>query len=204
MGLLASSVSITQYKVNGILENPVIEMVLKGLTANAISEIDEDVSEKISGWTSFENPFKPDFKGSSFVYGPYFIFSLRIDKKILSSKIIQKHIAIETEKRMSSSGRNYLSANEKKMIKDHVINILSLRIPATPNIYDIIWSYETASIWFFSNLKSANEELETHFYKSFKLTLIRLFPYTRAELMTGLSDLQKDTLSKISPTAFTA
>ena len=204
MGLLSSAVSITRYRVNGALENPLLETIAKRLTTNAVCDIDDAVSVKIVGWTSFENPFKPDFSGSSFVYGPYFIFSLRIDKKNLPSKTVQKHIALETEKRLSKTGREYLSAHEKQMIKDHVLNILNLRIPATPNLYDIIWDYEAASIWFFSNLKAANEELETLFFKSFKVTLTRLFPYTTADHAIGLSNSQRDALSNLTPTLFTA
>ena len=86
------------------------------------------------------------------------------------------------------------------MIKDHVINALSLRIPATPNIYDLVWNYEDSSVWFFSNLKAANEELETLFSKSFDLSLIRMFPYTSTFLSTDISDSQRDELQKISPT----
>ena len=89
------------------------------------------------------------------------------------------------------------------MIKDHVVNLLSLRIPATPNIYDVFWDYEGRALWFFSNLKAANEELESLFSKSFKLTLIRLFPYTAAQLTAGLSSSELDVLAKISPAKFT-
>jgi hypothetical protein len=65
-----------------------------------------------------------------------------------------------------------------------------------------VWNYEDSVIWFFTNLKAANEELENLFSKSFNLSLIRLFPYTAAELSSGLSDSQLDELQKISPTLF--
>lgn len=202
MGLLSSRVSITRYKVEGKLSAPVIETVSGALKKNAIIEIDEDVSERSVGWTSFGNPFKPDFDGSSFSIGDHFIFSMRIDKKTISSKLIKKYCAIEMEKELSEKGQVYLSKNEKKLIKERVAKVLGLRIPATPNIYDLIWNYEESSLWFFSNLKSPNEELETLFLKSFKLTLIRLFPYTFGELMAGLSPTERDTLSQLSPTKF--
>ena len=82
------------------------------------------------------------------------------------------------------------------------LNMLSLRIPATPSIYDLIWNYEGASLWFFTNLKGANEDLETLFLKSFHLNLIRLFPYTSADITAGLSNKEKDRLYKLSPTVF--
>ena len=103
---------------------------------------------------------------------------------------------------MVESGRDYLSKTEKKMIKDHVLNALILRIPATPNIYDVVWNYEESSLWFFSNLKAANEELETLFSKSFRLSLIRIFPYTAADISSNLKDSQRDELRNISPTQF--
>jgi recombination associated protein RdgC len=203
MGLLSSSVSVTRYIVKGELEKPVLDKVYNGLTQNAIQEINDDHPEKIVGWTSFENPYIPDFEGSSFVIGPYLVFSMRLDRKSIPSKVIQKHYAVEMARQLEKSGRKYLSRNEKKSIKDHVIDVLSLRIPATPNIYDLIWNMEESWLWFFSNLKAANEELETLFSKSFRLSLIRLFPYTTADLISGLSDKDRDLLLQLSPTKFT-
>ena len=202
MSLSSSTVSITQYNVQGKLDSQIIATVADGLTKNTISDIDQQVLDKAVGWTSFDKPFPPDFNGSSFIYGNYFVFSLRIDKKNISAKVLKKHYTIEAAKRMSQSGRDYLSKIEKKMVKDHVQNALILRIPATPNIYDAVWNFEASSLWFFSNLKSANEELETLFAKSFRLSLIRIFPYTAADLSSNLTDSQRDTLQKISPTQF--
>ncbi len=203
MGLLSSTVSVTRYQVKGEPENPVLESVYKGLTKNAIKEIDDDSVEKGVGWTSFENPYTPDFEGSSFVIGTYLVFSMRIDKKSIPPKVIKKHYTLEMASQLKKTGRKYLSRNEKKTLKENVINVLSLRTPATPNIYDIIWNLEESWLWFFSNLKTANEELETLFSKSFKLSLIRLFPFTTADLMPNLSQAKRDVLSKLSPTTFT-
>jgi recombination associated protein RdgC len=200
MSLLSNSASITRYKVNGKIKPPVLETVANGLTNNTISEIDNQVSDMAVGWTSFEKPFQPDFGASIFVYGNYFVFSLRIDKKNIASKILKKQYTVEAAKRLADSGREYLSNSEKRMIKDHVMNALCLRIPATPNIYDLVWNYEDSSVWFFSNLKAANEELETLFSKSFDLSLIRIIPYTAAYLSSELSDSQRDELQQISPT----
>ena len=202
MGLLSASVSITRYKVEGQLEAPVLETVAEALQENAISDIDDQVPEKISGWTSFEKPYQPDFSGSSFVYGAYLIFALRIDKKAIPAKVVQKHFMIESARRLAESGRQYLSRNEKQRIKDHVVDGLSLKVPATPNVYDIVWNYEESFLWFFSNLKAANEELETLFLRSFDLTLVRMFPYTAAHLKADLADTEKDILLELTPTNF--
>jgi len=203
MGLLSASNSITRYKVEGRLKAPVLETIAAALKKNAIGEIDEQSQEKAVGWTSFENPYQPDFRGSNYVYGAYLVFALRIDKKSFSPKVVKKHFMIESARRLSESGRNFLSRNEKQTIKDQVIDRLNIKVPSTPHVYDIIWNFEDSVLWFFSNLKAANEELETLFLRSFDLTLIRVIPYTAAHLNSGLTDAEKDILLKLTPTHFT-
>ena len=203
MGLLASSVSITQYKVEGKLTGPVNETILDGLRKNAITEIDNESEELVSGWAAFENPYNAEFELAGVSIDTQFVFSLRIDKKSIPAKTLKKHYFLEMARRLAETGRDFLSKNEKSEIREQVKNTLSLRIPATPNVYDIVWNYEAGTLWFYSNLKSANEELETLFSKTFKLTLIRLFPYTMANLLADLTEPQKDRLAKLSPTAFT-
>jgi len=201
MGLLSPSVSITQYRVEGQLPSPVNDHLTAALQNNTISEIDNDASEQTIGWTSFDDPYQPDFEGSRFVIDTAWVFSLRIDKKSIPAKVLKKHYNMETAKRLAESGRDYLSKAEKKQIKDHVLTVLSMRIPATPNVYDILWKYEEGLLWFFTNLKAANEALETLFTRSFKLRLVRLFPYT-AGLHAGLSGPEKDGLDQLKPTLF--
>lgn len=202
MGLLSRSVAITRYRVEGKLKAPILDAMARCLKEHTISEIDGDVSDKAVGWTSFDRPFDPDFEGSSFVIGDYFVFSLRIEKRAIPPKLLKKHCAMEKAKRLADSGRQYLSREEKNMIRDHVRNVLTLRIPATPYVHDLIWSYEDASLLFLSAQKSAGEELEALFLRTFNLSLIRLFPYTTADLTMGLSGQERDVLLKLEATNF--
>lgn len=203
MSLLSASVSITRYKVEGQLETPILETIAAGLNKNVISEIDDRSLEKAVGWTSFEKPYQPNFAGSAFVYGNYLLFSLRIDRKTVAPKVVRKHVVIESDRRLAESGRPYLSRNEKERIRDQVMDRLNATVPATPNIYDILWNYEDAILWFFSNLKAANEEFETLFLRSFDLTLIRLIPYMAAHYASALKDTEKDILLGLTQTHFT-
>lgn len=202
MGIQSSTASITRYRVEGKIEKPVTEAVAKGLKKNAISDIDNDIIEKSVGWTSFESPFSPKFEGSSFLYGNFYIFSLRIDRKSIPAKLIKKFLTLETSKRLEKTQRRFLSKNEKKALKDKVIADLAVRVPSTPNIYDLIWDYENSDVYFFSNLRSSNEDVESLFKRSFNLSLIRIFPYTAADLLSNLSDNERDALIGLSPTHF--
>lgn len=202
MGIISSSASITQYHVDGNLAEPIIGSVSTALKKYAVEEIDNESTDKAIGWTCFNDPFATDFDRSPFLFGTHFVFSMRIDKKSIPANVVQKHYTLAVKKRLETSGRELLSKSEKKEIKEQVIHHLNLRIPATPHVYDLIWSYESHTLWFFSNLKGANEELETLFTRSFKLKLMRLFPYTRAQLRSPLTDDQKDQLARLTPTRF--
>ncbi len=204
MGLMSSSVSVSRFRVEGTLEKPVLDTVEKGLKTHAISEIVDEAEQKAVGWTSFRTPYRAAFDDRGFVIGPYVVFSLRVDKKSVSSKVFQKQFAEASARRLAESGRPYLSRSEKKMLRDDVTHQLLVRIPATPNVYDLVWHIEAGFLWCFSTLKSANEELESLFSRSFQLTLIRLFPFTMADLNSGLSESERDFLSQLKPTKFTA
>ncbi len=202
MGLLSSSVSITQYRVEGKLKDPVMQTVRAALKKYTIDEIDNETSEQVTGWTPFENPFAPDFDTADIIIDTTFVFSLRIDKKSIPGKVVKKHFNLEMARRLAESNRDFLARAEKKLIKEQVINVLSTRIPATPNVYDLTWDYEAGRLWFFTNLKAANEALESLFTQSFKLSLIRIFPYTAAEKNQGLTGPEKDYLNQLKPTLF--
>jgi len=203
MGFFSPTVSITRYLVKGKLTGNVTDIIIKNLKNKLIPDIDRSSQERAAGWTSFENPFLPDFDAHPPVMGSYVVFSLRIDKKNIPDKIIKKYVLFEINKKLKETGREFLTNNEKKILKDSIKNKLCLSIPATPYIYDVVWNYESSTIFFFSNTKNSNEEFEALFGKTFNLSLIRLFPYTIADLTSNLTDQEKDVLNKLGPTTFT-
>lgn len=202
MQILSSTMSLTRYRVQGKPADPVMDTIRNGLKNNMIREIDNEPAEKSIGWSESARPFSPDFETADFVFGTHFVFSLRIDKKSVPAKIVAKHVDVAMARRMAETEQKQLSKNEKRQIKEEVLQRLYTRVPATPNIYDLAWDMENQVLWFFSNLKEANEELETLFSKSFRISLIRMFPYTEADLASDISDTQRDALKQCGPAIF--
>ena len=202
MALISSTHSISRYHVDGKIEGSIIENVRDGLIKHSIPKIENEYDEISAGWTPVESPYHPDFEKFSFQFGTLFLFSLRIDKKSIPAKLIQKYMAIEIEKKKEKSGRDFISKNEKSEIKEMVTDILMHKIPAIPNIYDVLWNYEESSLYLYTTQKAANEFFETIFLKSFSLKPVRLFPYTIVDKKSGFSNQQKDRVLSLAPVKY--
>ncbi|MFH1727161.1 MAG: recombination-associated protein RdgC [Pseudomonadota bacterium] len=201
MNILSSSVSITQYKVDGQLTNNPTDAIYNALNKHSIKEEGENLEINL-GWTSFTSPYLPKFDEASFQVGPYYVFSLRIDKKVVSSKVIKKYSAIEESKRLKESGQQFVSRKERKEIQTHVKDTMILRVPSIPSVFDAVWDMENEKLWFLSNLKEANDEFVKLFYRSFGIKLTRMIPYNVALENSKLTAAQKDKFSKLTITNF--
>ncbi len=202
MGLISSTHAVSRYHIDGEIEGSVVERILEGLTQYSIPRIESEYDEVSAGWAPVESPYNPDFSKFSFQFGTYFLFSLRIDKKSIPAKLVQKYMAIEMDKKKESSGRDFLSKNEKSEIKELVIDVLMHKIPAIPSIYDVLWNYEEKIVYFYSTQKAANELFETHFLKSFNVKPIRLFPYTIIQTQSDFSDDKKEQADALVPVSY--
>ena len=199
MGLISSTHSVTRYHIDGKIEGSINEKVREGLIKYSIPKIENEYDEISAGWTPLESPYNPDFESFSFLFGTYFVFSLRVDKKSIPAKLIQKYIAMEIEKKKEKSGRDFISKNERSELKEHVVDILMHKIPAVPSLYDVLWDYEEKNLYLYTTQKAANEFFETIFLKSFKLKPIRLFPYTLIETKSSFQSSQKDKFLTLTP-----
>ena len=199
MGLISSTHSVTRYHIDGKIEGSINEKVREGLIKYSIPKIENEYDEVSAGWAPLESPYNPDFESFSFLFGTYFVFSLRVDKKSIPAKLIQKYIAMEIEKKKEKSGRDFISKNEKSELKEHVIDVLMHKIPAVPSLYDVLWDYEEKNLYLYTTQKAANEFFETIFLKSFKLKPIRLFPYTLIETKSSFQSSQKDKFLTLTP-----
>ena len=199
MGFLSSTHSMSRYIIEGKFETDPMEEIRNGLIQNTIPRVESEYEEISAGWTPFESPYNPDFEKFSFIFGTYFLFSLRIDKTSIPAKLVQKQMAIEIEKKKEKTGRDFISKNEKSEIKEMVTDVLMHRMPAIPNVYDVLWSYEEDALFLFTTQKAANEFFETIFLKSFGLKAIRIFPYTLVEKKSEFTDPEKDRIMTLTP-----
>jgi len=103
MGFLSTTLSMSRYRVMDRFDAEPMESVRNGLIRHAIPQMENEYEEISAGWTPFESPYLPDFERFSFVFGSFFLFSLRIDKKSIPAKLVHKQMAIEMEKKKNGN-----------------------------------------------------------------------------------------------------
>ena len=118
MGLISSTHSMSRYHIEGSFEAGVMDEVRRGLTENAMPKQENEYEELSAGWTPYESPYNSDFEKFSFIFGTYFLFSLRIDKKSIPAKLVQKEMALAIEKKKKNpAGIFYLKMKNLNLKK---------------------------------------------------------------------------------------
>ncbi|MCP3945014.1 MAG: recombination-associated protein RdgC [Desulfobacteraceae bacterium] len=204
MSLLSSNTAFTRYLIHPPpaenKANNIKERIFKGLKANTMPKVQSPQEEMIVGWVPFEKPFKPDFNTDTFTYGVDMLFSLRIDKKKIPAKLVQRELEVATEKKKEEQNRKVISRSEKNELKEQILDQLMVKTPFNSDIHNVCWNLNTNELFFLAGPNAAKEMFETLFLKSFEMKLIPLFAYTLANFKLGtLSNQDKEKLVTLSP-----
>lgn len=198
MGFASRSVSIMRYRVRGEIEGSFWDAVGEGIRQYAFREIEGPGEEVGLGWASIEDFTDTDFQGASYIFGSYVAVSLRLDTVRVPPKILEIHFKLESKKVLERSGRQRLSASQKRELKDNLKESLKKQVFPSVQVFDLIWDTTRSVVYFGSLGIKARERVEDHFKKSFGLSLVPLIPYMRAEeILSEKSD--RELLEKLTP-----
>jgi DNA recombination-dependent growth factor C len=189
-----------RYRVRGEIEGSFWDAVDEGVKRHAFREIEGPGEEVGMGWASVEDFTDTEFQGASYIFGSYVALSLRLDTVRVPPKILEIHFKRESKKILDQSGRQRLSASQKRELKDNLKESLKRQVFPSIQVFDLIWDTTRSVVYFGSLGIKARERVEDHFKKSFGLTLIPLIPYMRAEeILEDKSDRQL--LEKLTPSS---
>ena len=185
MGILANTVSICHFKVQG--ELPAEELsawALKQLAANRFNPIDQGTEELSLGWVHLDDPKSSDF--SSLVAcrrDHYLIFTLRRDQRSVPSAILKAHLEKAMDQFLAENpGYTKVPKQKKEDLKEAVHAMLLSQTLPTPSTYDAVWDTENGLLTFSSLSPKVIELFEEQFKKTFEgLRLAAFHPYARAE-----------------------
>jgi len=185
MGILANTVSICHFKVQGELpQEDVYTWATKQLAGSRFNPIDEGSEELSLGWVHLDDPRVSDFDNIATCWREHYLFfTMRRDRRSVPGPILKAHLERAQEQWLAENpGFNKVPKQKKEDLKEAVrATLLSQTLP-TPSTYDVVWDTKSGLLTFTSLSAKTIELFEDLFKKTFDgLRLTAFHPYARAE-----------------------
>jgi len=200
MGFLSRSVSLIRYRVRGDVEGSFWDCVHEGIAKWVFREGEVSGDDLSLGWVSMEDFTDTRFAGSSYLRGNYVALALRVDTLRVPPRIVELHVKKESRKLLQESGQARLSSSQFRELREGIREKLRRQILPSVQVFDLVWDTGRGMAYFGSHSPKARDRVETHFKKSFGLTLLPLIPYLCAEELLGDDD-QKRVLEQLRPSS---
>ena len=176
MGLIKGNFSFMQFSVEGQLPQAFTAFVSNRIRGNSYREARNATEEKRMGWVSLTDILDADFKEANYALGGYLIFSLRIDRKQISPKLMKIRLMEEQKKFLAEHGQTRIGKAMNEGIKDRVrLELLSKNDPV-PSFYDVLWAVGQNKLYFSSLSDKVADDFVELFKKTFSLNLVRILP----------------------------
>lgn len=176
MGLLKGSFSFVRFHVDGQLPQNFLNFINKQIKANSYRETQKSIQEKQMGWVSLTDILDADFEKADYALGDYLVFCLRIDRKLISPKLLKLKLLEEEKRYLAESGKNRINKQIAVEMKERVTLNLLTRNDAVPSFYDVCWALRQNTIYFSSLADKVADDFVDLFKKTFLLNLQRLLP----------------------------
>ena len=203
MGFANSSCSFTRFRVLDSMTDEQWNAVPDKLRQYAFQDIDALPEMQAHGWVCFEDMLDSQWRTAPPQKGAYFVFSLRLDTRRIPAGVVKKHLALalrEEKERMQAQGKNFISRERKKELKEQVLLRLRQRFLPVPAEFNVIWNTAKNEVWFASTQNRMIDLFMEFFLQSFEVHLEQRTPYSLAE--TLLDEEARSRLDRMEPTEF--
>ncbi|NLD82077.1 MAG: recombination-associated protein RdgC, partial [Smithella sp.] len=176
MGLIKGNFSFMQFSVEGQLPQAFNAFVSNRIKGNSYREARNATEEKRMGWVSLTDILDADFEGANYALGDYLIFSLRIDRKQISPKLMKVRLMEEQRKFLAEHEQTRIGKAMNEGIKDRVRLELMSKSDPVPSFYDVLWAVGQNKLYFSSLSDKVADDFVELFKKTFSLNLVRILP----------------------------
>ena len=193
MGLLKGSFTFTRFHVEGQLPQAFLNFVNSRIKSNAYQSTIKSTEEKRMGWVSLTDVLDTNFENANYALGDFLIFSLRVDRKLISPKLLKIKLMEEERRFLAQSGKERINKTIATGIKDKVKLELLSRTDAVPSFYDVCWAVGKNIVYFSSLADKTADDFVDLFKKTFSLSL-KVFSPQENKLIDNSGTTQADSL----------
>jgi recombination associated protein RdgC len=177
MGLIKGSFTFMRFEVEGQLPQAFSNFVMSRMKSNAFREARNTTEEKRMGWVSLTDILDSDFEKADYALGDYLIFSMRVDRKVVPSKLMKIRLLEEQRRYLAEKGPIRIGKAAYESIKEKVKLDLFAKNDPVPSFYDVLWAVGQKKIYFSSLSEKVADDFVDLFKKTFSLGLKRILPH---------------------------
>ncbi len=190
MGLLNGPLTFSRFMVVSKPPAGFSAFVHQQIRRHAFQDIAANAQEKIMGWTGIENVLDTEFRQSSYAWGDYLLFALRIDRRSVPPSLLKIRV-LEAEKQyIKETRRKRVDKIAREQIRDSIHQDLLGHVLPTPSVYEICWSVSDGSLLLTNLSEKVMQDFQDLFKTSFDLAPCPYVPW-------GPEVTDKETVGKI-------
>ncbi len=177
MGLIKGNFTFMRFDVEGHLPQAFTTFINSRIKSHAFRETNNSTEEKRMGWVSLTDILDSDFEKANYALGDYLIFSLRIDRKVISPKLMKLRLMEQQRRFLAESGHARIGKAQNENIKETVKLELLTKSDPVPSFYDVLWAVGQNKVYFSSLADKVADDFVDLFKKTFSLGLKRILPH---------------------------
>lgn len=188
MGLMKGALTVRRYRVEGTPPDDFRIKYMEALNTNAFREPGSRFStEESYGWCRIQNLLETNFDIlNHWLMNYYLVAALRVDKKVLPSKLFRAKLEQRLAQWCEEHGRQRAPATirdeERDLLEQEMLSQTLPRVQVT----EFCWNIADGWVIFHSTADSANDRFRKMFYQTFGLQLI---PFSPLDFLSDTPDL---------------
>jgi DNA recombination-dependent growth factor C len=177
MGLIKGNPTVSRYRLLTAPESLTDEFIQEKLKRHKFVDIENSAEEDSLGWVEIFDHLATEFNPASFKFGGFLAFTVRLDSRKLSSKILNRDYHYKEIEFLNQVGRKPNSV-KKREIKESLRQELLRRTLLNTDLLEVLWLMKEQEIW----LSGAGEKnrllFEELWERTFGLAVRLLVPIT--------------------------
>jgi recombination associated protein RdgC len=202
LGALSGTLTYKLFFVQGELPSDWKTNFVTEVTRHAFEPLTpDDEDEESMGWVMVDRPLHTDFDLYSMLFDHFINLSLRQDRYVIPSALLNAHLAEASREYMRENEKQKLSKFEKNDLKEIVKRELKEQQLPRMRIIDMSWDIRAGRVRFWSHSNKMCELFQGFFEDTFGLKLLPANPYISA-VEQDLAPEKVEVLQQVEPSNF--
>lgn len=178
MGILSGALTVRRFRVLGEVPEGFRDVYRDRLDEHAFRQPpNEPGRQELEGWVQVHNLLDYEFSDlNTWLYQPYALFALRVDKKVLPAKLLKAHVDKRCQEWARERGQDRCPASKRAEIKEALEDEWLRRTLPRVQVTELSWNMSEGWLALHSLSEGMIDRVRRRFFQTFGLKLVPWSP----------------------------